>query len=209
MDAIPNAKTRAIPAIQGYNSRTAGVRGCVMISRGNLALLALLLFAVVSPGTAIKSGTVRITVLDSQSQSLPTGENDVPRDCDPTNYSAYCHSSKSAEIINTLVVQIGSEPPFRVTCTVETRWSRCIPLPKGETFDARKEKRGVLIYYEDDSGKPRSQLYTYVADEAKNAPLQPVPAAETQPAPVPAENPAPASPARAASTAAFKARMLV
>jgi len=199
-------KSGSIPAVPGYNSRIAGVRGYAMVTR-HLALLSLLLSVVVSASAAIRGGTVRITVLDSETRSLPTADNDVPRDCDPANYSAYCHSAKAAEIINTLLVQIGNGPPFRITCTIETKWSRCTPLPKGETFEARREKRGILVYYEDDHGKPRCQLYTYVAEE-KGAPAQSAPAAaaenqaSTETPPAPLVSPEPAAPAAPGSVPA-------
>ena len=33
-------------------------------------------------------------------------------------------------------------------------------MPKGTSFDARREKHGIIVYYEDDKGKARRQLYT-------------------------------------------------
>jgi hypothetical protein len=83
-------------------------------------------------------------------------------------------------------VQEGNEPPFRVTCTIESKWSRCIPLPKGESFEARKEKRGITVYYVDDVGKMRKQLYTYVAEKEKGTIAQPAAGREAEPSPAPA-----------------------
>jgi hypothetical protein len=40
-------------------------------------------------------------------------------------------------------------------------------LPKGESFDARREKHGITVYYQDDDGKPRKQFYTLIAPEPK------------------------------------------
>ncbi len=122
-------------------------------------------------------------------------------------------------MISTLLVQEGNEPPFRISCTIESRYSRCIPLAKGESYDARREKRGLTVYYVDDKGKDRKQLYTLVDAGGKAGPPaaaaaaapQPVAAAvaprqssassvPAQPAPAP-HTPAAPTPATAAQTA--------
>ena len=106
-------------------------------------------------------------------------------------------------MVSTLLVQEDSQPPFRISCTIESRYSRCIPLPKGESFDARREKHGLEVYYVDDKGKERKQLYALVNANGKSSPA--VAAVATQPvqaAPPPRQrSPAPqaeASPAQAA-----------
>ena len=133
--------------------------------------------------SAAVKNTTRITVLDSETRSFTTDDNGVPKNCDPTTYDAYCHSSKTAEVINTLLVQEDNGPPFRITCTIESKWSRCIPLPKGESFEARREKRGVTVYYVDDEGKLRKQLYTYVTEKNKGNVPQPAADRETESSP--------------------------
>lgn len=122
---------------------------------------------------AVKNETIRITVLDSESRAVSTDNSGVPKNCDPLNYDAYCHSSKTAEVVNTLLVQEEDNPPFRVSCTIDSKWSRCVPLLKGYSFEAKRENRGLVVYYVDDNGKPRKQLYTYVP-EAKGSTPQPV-----------------------------------
>ena len=130
-------------------------------------LLASLVFTAVLPIGAIKKDSFRVKVLDSERQSFITNDNPIPINCDMLNYDAYCHSSKTEEVINTLLVQVDDEPPYRVRCVVETKWSRCAQLMKGFSFDAVHEKNGLTIYYLDAQGKLRKQLYTYVADEPK------------------------------------------
>lgn len=93
----------------------------------------------------------------------------VPKNCDGVNYDAYCNNSRTTIMTNTLLVQEERGEPYRVICTVETRWSHCKPLLKGFSFDARKEKRGLLIYYVDEAGKLRKQLYTYVGEDKRGA----------------------------------------
>jgi len=133
--------------------------------------LGFLLVSVLASG-ATRNGIIRIKVLDSETRSISMGDNGVPKNCDAVNYDAYCHSSKTAEVTNTLLVQDGENPPFRVSCNVDTKWSRCALLLKGASFDAKREKRGLEIYYVDDQGKVRKQLYTYVGDET-GKPAQP------------------------------------
>ena len=50
-------------------------------------------------------------------------------------------------------------------------------MTKGASFDAVMEKRGVVVYYQDDKGKLRKQLYVVVAQDAK--PVEANAAAET------------------------------
>jgi hypothetical protein len=129
------------------------------------------------------------------------GGNDVPKNCDQVNFDAYCNNSKSAITTNTLVVQEGNNPPFRVACTVDSKYSRCTPLTRGKTFDARREKHGITVYYQDDNGKPRKQLYMLVDTDGKAAAPVTAVAVATQPSPTPAENSAlvPVAPVAAAS----------
>ncbi len=133
-----------------------------MICRRMAARCVAFLFAAVCAQAAIK-GAVRIKVLDAETHAVVIDDSGVPKNCDQVNFDAYCHNSKTTQVSYTLLVQEGNQPPFRVACSVDTRWSRCVPLPKGETFDAKREKHGILVYYEDDKGKARSQLYTLVA----------------------------------------------
>ena len=144
-----------------------------------------LVFVALFASAAVKNGAIRITVVDSETRSFSTDDNGVPRNCDQVNYDAYCHSGKTAEVINTLLVQEGNSPAFRVSCTIDSKWSRCIPLPKGESFDARKEKRGLTIYYVDDQGNVRKQLYTYVTENQKIGSVQPAAGRESEPSPSP------------------------
>src|SRR5580704_12421940 len=127
------------------------------------AVQASLLLAAVLANAASQKDTVRITVLDSVTRaSTADNNNGVPLNCEQLTFDAYCRSTTNVPLISTLLVQQDNEPPFRISCTIDSRYSRCIPLPKGESFDARREKRGMTVYYVDDKGKERRQLYTLV-----------------------------------------------
>lgn len=163
----------------------------------NLAVLATLLVAVFA--NAAEKNIVRIKILDSKTNTSTTTDNGVPRNCDLSNYDAYCHGTREADVANILLVQEGDAPPYLVRCTNESKWSRCAAFPKGETLDARKEKHGITIYYLDEKGKLRKQSYTYVADDGNGNPLPASlrsakkpsaarPTAETQPNPTPTED---------------------
>jgi hypothetical protein len=155
------------------------------MSRRRMAVLqaGFLLMAIFAHGTS-QNTPIRVTVLDSETRSVSIGGSDVPKNCDQVNFDAYCNNSKTAILTNTLLVQEGNEPPFRISCTIDSRYSRCIPLAKGESFDAKREKRGITVYYIDDKGKARKQLYTLVDKDTdgKARPPATAVAAATQPA---------------------------
>ena len=127
--------------------------------------LGFLLF-VLSANAEVRNGAIRVTVLDSETHSVTLDDSGVPKNCDGVNFDAYCHNSKTSQVTNTLLVREGDQPPYRIACSVDTKWSRCVPLEKGSSFDARREKRGLLLYFVDDNGKLRKQLYTMVAPAA-------------------------------------------
>ncbi len=133
-----------------------------MSSRRMVVLQVGFLMVAVFAHATTQNSPIRITILDSETRSVSIGGSDVPKNCDQVNFDAYCNNSRSAILTNTLLVQEGNEPPFRISCTIDSRYSRCIPLAKGETFDAKREKRGLTVYYVDDKGKARKQLYTLV-----------------------------------------------
>jgi hypothetical protein len=133
----------------------------------NTAWLAVFLCLSVCAGAAVKKGDIRITVVDSQTRSATIDGSGVEKNCDGVNYDAYCHNSKTAEITNLLLVREADREPFWVSCNVDTKWSKCAPLPKGESFNARQEKHGLSIYFVDDNGKVRHQMYAYVAGGAE------------------------------------------
>ena len=175
-----------------------------MNKRRMAAFEAGLLFTAMLAGAATRTNLTRIRVLSAESRSVILDDSGVPKNCDGLNYDAYCHSSQAAQVTNTLLVQEDDGPPFRVTCAVDSKWSKCALLPEGESFDARKEKHGLTVYYQDDYGKPRKQLYALLSADAKAGPTPAVaPAAAAPVAPHPALIPdrgtAPAPPAPAST----------
>jgi len=128
-----------------------------------------LLFIALLANAAVKNNTIRIQVLDSETQSVILDDSGVPKNCDAVNFDAYCHNSKTIEVTNTLLVQEGNRSPFRVACTVDAKWSSCVALAKATSFDAQRNKRGLVIYYADAKGKVRRQLYLLVAPEEAKA----------------------------------------
>ncbi len=178
----------------------------LMIMRRIAVLQAGLLLAAVLANADSSKNTLRITVLDSVTRaSTPDNNNGVPLNCEQLTFDAYCRSTTNVPLVSTLLVQKDNEPPFRISCTIESKFSRCVPLPKGESFDAKREKHGLAVYYVDDKGKERKQLYTLVDTGGKIGPSTITATVASEPVPVPqaapaAQNsPAPALPAAAAA----------
>ena len=129
---------------------------------------------------------LRITVVSSETHAL-NGGTPVPKDCDLTNYSAYCNESASPTAQSILVVQGADGKTFRITCTTDSRWSKCSPLPVGQTFDARQEKHGITIVSWNAKGREIKQHYELVAVVA--APKSSAAALPPQNSPVPVTAP--------------------
>jgi hypothetical protein len=159
--------------------------GVGLMSMRRIAALqaGLLLVAMLANAASLKN-TMRITVLDSVTRASSLDDNNgVPTNCEQLTFDAYCRSTTNVPMVSTLLVQEGDNPPFRISCKIESRFSRCTPLPKGATFDARREKHGITVYYVDDKGKARSQLYKLVNTGGKASPPATVAAVATQPVP--------------------------
>jgi len=170
-----------------------------------------LLLVAAFANAASQKDAVRITVLDSVTRaSTLDNNNGVPLNCEQLTYDAYCRSTSNAPMVSTLLVQEDNQPPFRISCTIESRYSRCIPLPKGESFDAKREKHGLEVYYVDDKGKERKQLYTLVDANGKSSPAAAAVASQTvQAAAPPRQNsPAPAPQAEASPVQAARPEKL-
>ncbi len=148
-----------------------------------MATVPAFLVLVAMCANASVTNNMRITVLDSETRASAPDNNGVPQNCEQLTYDAYCRSTTTVPLVSTLLVREGNEPPFRIRCTITSKYSRCAPLPKGESFDAKREKHGITVYYVDDKGKERKQLYTLVASEAGVAIS--APAVATPPAPAP------------------------
>jgi len=133
---------------------------------------------------------ISLKVLSAKADTVPVNgeDSEVPTDCDPANYSAYCHSSRKKMVRNTMLVQDSSGKSFTISCTVESRWSNCISLPVGETFGAQKEKHGFTVWYQNSKGKEVKQSYALVS-VADKAPV-PTAAQQKPAAPVPTSGPA-------------------
>ena len=157
---------------------------------------------------------LRLTVLSADSHALNSG-TPVPKDCDLQNFSAYCNESKNPTGRNVMLVRDADGRSYTIACTVDSHWSKCESLAVGETYEARKDKHGITVFYRDAKGKERKQLYQLVASVSAPSPgaaatpqtpaaappqssPQPVPvphaAAPPQTSPVPAPVPPPGVP---------------
>jgi PEGA domain len=158
------------------------------MSTRRIAALQAGLLLVAMFANAASRNMMRIKVLNSETRSLSPDDNGVPLNCDQLTFDAYCRSSRTSRLMNTLLVQEGDGAPFRIACTADSTGSKCIHLPLGETFDAKKDKHGVTVYYVDEKGKAQSQWYKLVATGGKSGPPPNAAAAANQPRPTVTEN---------------------
>jgi hypothetical protein len=106
-----------------------------------------------------------LKVLSARSEAIPlnTGFNDVPKDCNLMDFSAYCNDSRTVKVRNTMLVQDSRGKSFALSCTIDSRWSNCVSLPVGETLGAQSEKNGFTVWYRNAKGKEVRQSYALVS----------------------------------------------
>ncbi len=156
------------------------------MSTRRIAALQAGLLLVAMFANATSKNMMRIKVLNSETRSVsPDDNNGVPLNCDELTFDAYCRSTRNATatLVNTALVQEGDGTPLRITCTADSKGSKCVHLPIGETFDARKGKHGITVYYVDEKDKTQSQWYTLVDTGAKSGPPPNTAAVANQPRP--------------------------
>jgi len=144
---------------------------------------------------AAREPALRVKILSAESHQTNLSPDEGPRDCDLANYSGYCHGTRTQSVQNVMLIEDSDGKSLRVTCTVETRWSKCESLPVGSTFDARREKHGITIFFVNDAGKPKKQLYTIVASKKEVSPEAVASILQTAPPAIAEAAQPPASPA--------------
>ena len=126
-------------------------------------LLVFLLVGVSALNLASQYSPTRIKVLSADFHSLADA-NPVPKNCDLTNFDAYCNESKNATGENIMRVQDSDGKSFVITCTVDSRWSKCAPLQVGESYEARRGKNGITVWIQNPNGKDSTRQYRLAGD---------------------------------------------
>jgi hypothetical protein len=126
-------------------------------------LLVFLLVGVSALNLASQYSPTRIKVLSADFHSLDDA-NPVPKNCDLTNFDAYCNESKNATGENIMRVQDSDGKSFVITCTVDSRWSKCAPLQVGESYEARRGKNGITVWIQNPNGKDSTRQYRLAGD---------------------------------------------
>jgi len=167
------------------------------VGRSLIKLLPVLFLLNAMFGEAAKQYPLHITVLSAEFHPLNSG-TPVPKDCDLTNFSAYCNEGKTPTVQNIMRVRDADGESFSIACTVDSRWSRCASLPVGETFEARKDKHGITVLLRNAKGKEKKELFQVVAAAAEPRPDT---AIKAQPVMPPGGSSAPAPAARSGAAA--------
>lgn len=112
--------------------------------------------------------TVMVTVLRSDTRPLVSGSAMLEQGCNGADYSASCRHAADQFVQNMMVVQTEGGKKFTIACTIESKWSNCIPLPVGDSFRARIEKNGISVAYMGPKG-PRKQKFRVLPEAAFDA----------------------------------------
>jgi hypothetical protein len=126
-------------------------------------LVVFLLVGVSAFNLASQYSPTRIKVLSADFHSLADA-NPVPKNCDLTNFDAYCNESKNSTGENVMRVQDSDGKSFVITCTVDSRWSKCAPLQVGESYEARRGKNGITVWIQNPNGKESTRQYRLAGD---------------------------------------------
>ncbi len=144
----------------------------VTVKRSVVCLLFFLLpTALVAANSTVNSDQdlVTITVLRSDTRPLVLGSEMVEQGCSGADYSASCRHSADQFVQNMMVVETQDGKKFTIACTIDSRWSNCVPLPVGESFRARIEKNDLSIAYIGSKGRAHKQRYRVLPDAAFDA----------------------------------------
>jgi len=148
-------------------------------------LTAVLLFGTIfAVRLASQYSPTRIKVLSADFHSLGNA-NPVPKNCDLTNFDAYCNESRNPTGENIMRVQDSDGKSFTITCSVDSRWSKCAPLQVGESYEAKRGKHGLTVWIQNPNGKESTRQYR-LADDAPAE--QSGPAANSQPVALPSQS---------------------
>jgi hypothetical protein len=136
-------------------------------------LAALFLLHGLLPGVASSvTHRLQIKVLSAKLFALDP-ETSVPKDCDLENFSAYCNNSRTSTEQIIMLVQDDQGTSFNISCTKDSRWSKCAALPIGEIFEATIDKHGIMVVFRNSKGKEKKQLYQLVAMDPTLPPSAP------------------------------------
>jgi len=140
---------------------------------------------------------LRVKVLSAETRAI-NGEAEIPRNCALANYSAYCNGNGNPPSQSIMLVEDAEGNSYRIACTSDSRWSRCVPLPVGQSFEASKGKRGITIVSRNAKGKNSKEFYQFLSgapapqpETAAGKEPQAVAPPQNAPGPAPASPPAP------------------
>ncbi len=141
------------------------------IAVGLIFFLSLLLpAALLANSQSSDDVSLLVTVLRSETVPLRPGSAMVEEGCNGADYSASCRHASDQYVQNMMVVQSEDGKKFTIACTIESKWSNCIPLPVGESFRARIEKDDLSVAYMGPNGRPRKQKYRVLPEGSFDAP---------------------------------------
>lgn len=117
-----------------------------------------------------ENSSIMIKVLRAKTGPLQTSSSTVYEGCGQADYSPSCMHAAEHFVQNMMVVQSEDGKKFTIACTIENKWSNCIPLPVGEAFRAQVGKDGLSVFYLGSKGQLRKQHYRVSPEASFDAP---------------------------------------
>ncbi len=99
-------------------------------------------------GMATTSGNVTFGTANSNS--------DLRMDCN----SYQTQPMRWRHVLSAMLVEASDGNAYIIACDAAWRWSKCVGLRPGQTFNARQSGKGFFVQYATDKGKVKEAEYT-------------------------------------------------
>ncbi len=131
-------------------------------------VLGLLCAMCVATATAISGAgereyTLHVRVLDSRASAFTTSAPSTSTTCSWGRSTATCSSYDTSfnwqHVQNSVIIEASDGKQYLVGCTASFRWSKCVQLRPGDTYNARWTGGGLAIQYYDNKRNVKEATY--------------------------------------------------
>ncbi len=82
------------------------------------------------------------------------------------NCNSYDTTIRWPHVLNAMLVEASDGNAYIIACDRAWRWSKCVPLRAGETFNARHTSKGMAVQAFNEKGKESEPTYAVLQSKA-------------------------------------------